>query len=123
MTDLKPCPFCGHSGIHLRKKTQMRESVTGKTYIAERDIFHPVSLGWVGVDQYERTCPDYRFGVRFYCGRCGISPLYEYGEWHLPEDDEIETYCDLPHCCERFDEERERDTIERAKAKWNQRAV
>ncbi len=113
--ELKPCPFCGHTGIHMRRKTQKRESVTGFKYIAGRYVFDQYS-------EYEESCLDYRFGIRFYCGKCHISPRYVWGEWHLPTEDEVEDYDELPHCCERFDSEQEAATIEMARELWNRRA-
>ena len=120
--ELISCPFCGHTGIHMRRKTQMRETVTGLRYMAEEDLFDSVSLGWSGVRQYERACYDYRFGIRFWCGRCRVSPPYVWGEWHLPTEDEAEEYTALPHACDRFDPEVERKTIEMARERWNRRA-
>lgn len=115
MTDkikLKPCPFCGWRGIHMRKKTRMRESVTGFMYMR----------GYDGQDFREEHCYDYRFGIRFFCGKCKAETPYVWGEWHLPIEDDIETFDDLPHACERFDPDEERATIEKAIAAWNRRA-
>ena len=114
--ELKPCPFCGWDGIHMRRKTQMRKSVTGFMYMRGYDQFY--------AGQYfsEEPCYDYRFGVRFYCGRCRAETPYVWGEWHLPTEDEVETFDDLPHACERFDPDEERATIDKAIAAWNRRA-
>lgn|GEM_PF-5888582 len=122
MSGLKPCPFCGHDGVHLRKKTDMRQSVTGLKYMHSEDVLHPLYYGFIGTEQTERECYDYRFGVRYYCGRCGISPRYVWGEWHLPTEDEAEEFDALPHACDRFDEEQERESIEKARELWNRRA-
>lgn len=120
---MEPCPFCGHHGIHMRKKTQMRATVTGLTYIATYDGVDQQGFVVPGAYEEVKTCYDYRFAVRFYCGKCRVETPYVWGDWHLPTPDEVETYDDLPHCCERFDEEQERDAIERAKSIWNNRAV
>ena len=119
--ELEPCPFCGWNGIHMRKKTRMRESVTGLTYMRGYDQFHPVSLGYVGQEFREEHCYDYRFGIRFYCGKCKAETPYIWGEWHLPTKDEAETFDDMPHACERFDPDEEQATIDKAIAAWNNR--
>lgn len=119
---LEPCPFCGHSGVHMRKKTQMRVSVTGLTYIETHDAVSQEGFPVFGAYQNERPCYDYRFGVRFYCGKCRIETPYVWGEWHLPTADEAEEFDALPHACERFDAEQESDIIGRAAEIWNTRA-
>lgn len=129
MTDSKTtteplsCPFCGHDGIHMRKKTRMRKTVTGLKYMRGYDQFHPISFGYVGADYREEDCYDYRFGVRFYCGKCRAETPYVWGEWHLPTEDEVETYDDMPHACERFDPEQEHETVDAAIALWNRRCA
>lgn len=122
MDDLRKCPFCGHTGIHMRKKTHMRESITGFKYVATEPHYHPLTYGQDGTIQHERNCYDYRFGIRFYCGKCHISPPYIWGEWHLPTKEEAEEFDDLPHACERFDPQQEMETIDKAKSIWNRRA-
>lgn len=119
--ELRPCPFCGWQKIHMRKKTQMRESVTGFTYMRGYDQFDPVSLGYTGQEFREVHCYDYRFGIRFYCGKCKVETPYVWGEWHLPTEDEAETFDDMPHACERFDPDEEQVTIDKAIAIWNRR--
>lgn len=118
----RSCPFCGWSGIHMRRKTQLRETVTGLKYMRGYDQFDPYSLGYSGQDFCEEPCYDYRFGIRFYCGRCRAETRYVWGEWHLPTEDEAEVFDSLPHACERFNPEEERDTINKAVAAWNRRA-
>ena len=120
--ELKSCPFCGWSGVHMRKMTQMRESVTGFTYMRGYDQFDPYSFGYVGQDFREEHCYDYRFGIRFYCGKCKAETPYVWGEWHLPDEDDVETFDDMPHACERFSPDEERETIDKAIAAWNRRA-
>ena len=105
----------------MRKKTRMRESVTGFTYMRSYDQFDPYSLGYVGADYREAHCYDYRFGIRFYCGKCRAETPYVWGKWHLPTEDEAETFDDMPHACERFSPEEEQATINKAIAAWNRR--
>ena len=121
--ELKSCPFCGYGEIRMRKKTQCRRTVTGLTYINTESILHPLYGGFIGTEQMERDCYDYRFAVRFYCGRCRCETPYVWGEWHLPTEDEAEEYDALPHCCERFDEEQECEAISRAMGIWNRRVA
>ena len=120
MTKLLPCPFCNHDGIHLRKKTQKRES---------KLTYEHWSGEYTGYGQYVPLAhcvvipmTDYRFGVKFYCGKCGASQRYVWGEWHLASKDEAEEYQDMPHRCELFNSEQEHETIEKAIAAWNRRA-
>lgn len=120
--ELKHCPFCGWSGIHMRKKTQLRESVTGLMYERGYPQFNPFILGYEDTEYHEEHCYDYRFGIRFYCGKCKAETPYVWGEWHLPTEDEAEMFDDLPHACERFSPDEERTTIEKAIAAWNRRA-
>lgn len=120
-TELLSCPFCGWHGIHMRKKTQMRESVTGLMYMRGYDQFDPYSLGYVGADYRKEHCYDYRFGIRFFCGKCKAETPYVWGEWHLPTEDEAETFDDMPHACERFSPEEEQATINKAITAWNRR--
>lgn len=120
---LEPCPFCGHTGIHMRRKTRTRESTSGLRY--DRDMGcpydDPLAGHYYGPVYKSMPCLDYRFGFRFYCGRCGASPYYVWGEWHIATEDEVDEYDLLPHCCDRFDEEEEAATIERARGMWNRR--
>jgi len=114
--ELLPCPFCGHTGIHMRKKTKTRTSVTGKmAYIASDDYWAP---------GYDAHVSDWRYGVRFYCGRCGASPYYTWGEWHIPDDDEIEMYGDVCfNISNQFDSYEDKDRIiAEARDTWNRRA-
>ena len=113
---LLPCPFCGHTGIHMRKKTKTRASVTGKmAYIASDDYWAP---------GYDAHVSDWRYGVRFYCGRCGASPYYTWGGWHIPDDDEIEVYGDVCfNISNQFDFYEDKDRIiAEARDTWNRRA-
>lgn len=120
-SELLPCPFCGWNGIHMRKKTQLRESVTGLMYLRGYPQFNPFSLGYEDTEYHEEHCYDYRFGIRFYCGRCRAETPYVWGEWHLPTEDEAEMFDDLPHACDRFSPDEERATIDRAIEAWNRR--
>lgn len=106
----------------MRRKTQLRETVTGLKYMRGYGQFDPYSLGYVGEDFCEEPCYDWRFGIRFYCGRCRAETRYVWGDWHLPTEDEAEVFDSLPHACERFDQDEEQATINKALAAWNRRA-
>lgn len=111
---LKPCPFCKHDGIHMRRKIKKRLSVTKATCIIEQGY---------GPD-WEAPVMDWRFGVKFYCGRCGASLRYVWGDWHVPDEGEIETFdaifYELP---QQFDSyEHKGAIIAEAIAAWNRRA-
>jgi len=112
--ELKPCPFCGYKGIHFRRKSGTRESVTG----AMADI----AQDWG--PSYEAHVADWRFGVKCYCGRCRANTGYQWGKWHIPTESEIDCYGDIAfRIPEQYDSYEYRDDIvEAAIAAWNRRA-
>ena len=112
--ELKPCPFCGYGKIHLRRKSETRESVTGAKAL--------ITQAW-GPD-YEVDVADWRFGVKYYCGKCYASTGYQWGGWHVPTEGEIETYEDyLYNIPYQFDHYESRDEVIREAAEaWNTRA-
>lgn len=112
--ELKPCPFCGYGKIHLRRKSETRESVTGAKAL--------ITQAW-GPD-YEVPVADWRFGVKYYCGKCYASTGYQWGGWHVPTEGEIETYEDyLYNIPYQFDHYESRDEVIREAAEaWNTRA-
>ena len=112
--ELKPCPFCVYEQIHLRRKSETRESVTGAKAL--------ITQTW-GPD-YEVHVADWRFGVKYYCGKCYASTGYQWGGWHVPTEGEIETYEDyLYNIPYQFDHYESRDEVIREAAEaWNTRA-
>lgn len=122
MNKPKSCPFCEYEGISMRVKTDVRGSVSGLTYLHPFPMFDPVSLGYAGERYEERLCLDYRFGVKFYCRRCGASTNYTWGQWHVPTPSQAEEFDAYLPLSSNFDENEEADTIARALEKWNRRA-
>ena len=111
---VRKCPFCEYDGIHMRRKIKKRLSVTKATCIIEQGY---------GPD-WEAPVMDWRFGVKLYCGKCGASLRYIWGDWHIPDEDEIETFdaifYSLPN---QFDNYEFKDAIiAEAVAAWNRRA-
>lgn len=111
--ELKPCPFCGWDGIHQRHKLDCRDTASGATCVVENEWGH----------DYELVVRDYRFGVKYWCGRCKASTGYAWGVWHIPDEDEIETFGDVYfNLMTLWNEDEQRDAVNEAIAAWNRRA-
>lgn len=88
MTELKPCPFCGHHGSRLMSRTEYRGNAEGLT----AEVYEPdVGLGCGG---YYHDVPMLDFRHVFYCrcNRCSARSRPVRTDWHVRTQEEADEF-------------------------------
>lgn len=118
MSELKPCPFCGHPRSRLMSRTEYRENAEGLTAIFTEFDFH----GFVSGEQ-EVKMLDFRHAFYRRCNRCGARGPLVKTDWHVRTEEEADDFSfgsKLWPCGP--DSEWARPWREKADAEWNRRS-
>ena len=88
MSDVKPCPFCGHPRSRLMHRTEYRENAEGLTAsVSEWDDMRGIWLG-----EREVKMLDFRHVFYRRCNKCGATSKRFKTEWHVRTSDEADDF-------------------------------
>lgn len=123
VSDVKPCPFCGHTRSRLMHRTEYRENAAGlAASVSEWDDMRGIWLG-----EREVKMLDFRHVFYRRCNKCGATSRKVKTDWHVRTQDEADDFSIYGSQREKlwgFDPESEwaKPWRGEADAAWNRRA-
>lgn len=123
MSELKPCPFCGHPRSRLMHRTEYRENAEGLTApVTDWDMMRGVVIG-----EHDVKMLDFRHAFYRRCNRCGARGPLVKTDWHVRTEDETDDFTLYSGQREKLwgfdpDSEWAGPWREKADAEWNRRA-
>lgn len=91
MSDIKPCPFCGHPRSRLMHRTEYRDNAEGLTALQYEPQFTADGVEYGGED-YEVKMLDFRHVFYRRCNKCGARSGYVKTDWHVRTQDEADDF-------------------------------
>lgn len=87
MTELKPCPFCGHPRSRLMSRTEYRGNEEGLT----ADVDEP-DVGFGSGGCHEVPMLDFRHVFYCKCNKCNARSKPVRTDWHVRTQDEADEF-------------------------------
>lgn len=117
MTELRPCPFCGHHGSRLMSRTEYRGNAEGLT----AEVYEP-DVG-LGCGEHYREVPMLDFRHVFYCrcNKCAARSRPVRTDWHVRTREEADEFS--PYSNDKLWGVRAGKRVGRAVARYGNRSM